>query len=389
MVQQKLERIQALLDEMVAKQYVAGVNCLVIQNGEEQGYFQAGYRDLEAKKAIARDTIFSLYSMSKPITAAATMCLLEQGKIDLFDEVSDYLPCFRQQNVWTKEGVVPAQNRMKIKDLLMMTSGLIYGEDTELGRQIDGVFEQIKVRLLSPKPMTTMEVAEVLASYPLAFEPGTHWHYGTSADILGALIEQVAQMPFGDYLKQQIFEPLGMVDTGFTVPKEKQDRLSKVYQETPGGLSPYTDNNLGILIARTDQTPFESGGAGLVGTIDDYAAFAQMLMNRGHLGKAQILSPKTVDYMTSCYLTQAQQADVWDTLAGYSYGNLMRVMTQPGLAIFNGSQGEYGWDGWLGTYFVNDPVNHLTFLLMQQRRDSGTTSYIRKIRNVLTAALAY
>ena len=199
----------------------------------------------------------------------------------------------------------------------------------------------------------------------------------------------VAGKSFGEFLKENIFMPLGMVDTGFEVPEEKRNRLAKTYQQGKEGLEEYTGNNLGILISMEKKPRFESGGAGLVSTIDDYSHFAQMLLNKGEFKGVHILAPKTVEYMTNCKLPDFldQEVATWDSLRGHSYGNLMRMMNRPELAIFNGSKGEYGWDGWLGPYFSNDPTNQITFLMMQQKTDTGTTPYTRKLRNIVAASL--
>jgi CubicO group peptidase (beta-lactamase class C family) len=181
-----------------------------------------------------------------------------------------------------------------------------------------------------------------------------------------------------------------MHDTGFWVPQEKRNRLATAYEMTnKNDPFPYEGNHLGIINAMDRQPAFESGGAGLVSTIDDYARFAQMLMNRGSLDNVQILKPKTVDYLTSSTLQAEQQEnfDLWHTLSGHSYGNLMRVMTDHRQAGLLGSNGEYGWDGWLGAYFCNCPKDNLTILIMMQKKDAGTTSLTRKLRNTVYASL--
>lgn len=386
---QKLQRLQNLLDEMVETSYVAGVNLLVLQNGQEQCYFEAGYKDLLQQSPLKRDTIFFLYSMSKPITAAAIMRLMEEGKIDLLDSVSKYIPTFKNQMVAEDNTFIPTYRELTIKDLLSMTSGLVYGGTQTLSeKKMDKLFEKIKSELLLPTAYTTFEVASSIGEIPLQFQPGSHWQYGTSADILGAIVEKASDTSFGSFLEANFFKPLGMTDTGFYVPEHKRHRLSKVYKKTNNELTEFHENHLGISLSMTQYPAFESGGAGLVSTIDDYSKFATMLLNQGTYDSTQILAPQTVHYMTHCHLEPHTQKDVnWDSLAGYSYGNLMRIMIDEGLAVFNGTTGEYGWDGWLGTYFMNDPVHNLTVLLMQQLTDSGTTSYTRKIRNIIASSL--
>lgn len=386
----KLKGIQSVMQEMTDKEYASGVSCLVIQHGEEQYYCETGYRDIANGHKMTRDTIHRLYSMTKPITAAAVMLLLEDGKIDLLDQVADYLPGFRNQYVIERGLIVPVKQPMTIQHLLNMTSGLVYpGESNPAEVRCEKLIEEIKSKLLTDHAMTTVEIANRIGKLPLAFIPGTTWQYGLSADVLGALVEVVSGMHFGEFLTKRIFEPLGMRDTAFYVPQEKRERLAKVYRDTEGGLEEETGCHLGIQNKMELPPMFESGGAGLCSTIDDYAKFAQMLLGRGPNQGVRIMAPKTVEYMTTAHVTPAQQRGVetWESLAGYTYGNLMRIMTDPGASAGLGSLGEYGWDGWLGTYMMNDPVHDLTLLIMHQKTDSGTTAYTRKIRNILFAAL--
>lgn len=390
MNQKKLGQLQTLLQEMVDTKFISGVSCMVLQNGEEQCYYEAGLRDIANGFPITRDTIFRMYSMTKPVTSAAVMILLEEGKIDLLDPVSKFLPGFSNQHVIINGMPVPVTRPATIQNLLNMTSGLVYmgeGNPTEVRTQ--ALFEEIKEKMHSEKPLSTLEIANRLGKIPFAFFPGEKWQYGASADVLGAIIEVVSGMRFSEFLSEKIFNPLGMKDTGFYVPAEKQNRLAKVYQAVGNNLDEYHISHLGISNKMEFAPAFESGGAGLVSTIDDYARFAQMLLNKGTFDGVTILAPKTVEFMTSAHLTLMQQEYVnqWESLPGYTYANLLRIMKDPEAAVSISSKGEYGWDGWLGTYVMNDPEHNLTFLIMHQKTDSGTTSYTRKMRNVLFSAL--
>lgn len=387
---QKLERLGELATEMVETGYVAGVNCMVLQHGRELAYYEAGYRDVAAHKKMTRDTIFRLYSMTKPVTSAAAMILLEEGKIDLLDPVSKFLPGFQDQYVIEKGVKVPVTKPATIQNLLNMTSGLVYpGEGNPAEIRNTPLMEEIIAKLSTPEALKTVDIANRIGELPLAFMPGTTWQYGLSADVLGAVIEVVSGMSYGEFLKKRIFEPLGMQDTAFYVPAARQDRLAKVYRETEDGLVEEHFSHLGIQNTMEREPAFESGGAGLTSTIDDYARFTQMLLQKGEYQGKRILSPETVRFMTTAHVSAQQQKGVetWESLAGYTYGNLMRIMTSPESAGGLGSLGEYGWDGWLGTYMMNDPAHELTFLMMYQRTDSGTVGYSRKMRNVLFAAL--
>lgn len=387
---QKLERLGELATEMVETGYVAGVNCMVLQHGRELAYYEAGYRDVAGNKKMTRDTIFRLYSMTKPVTSAAAMILLEEGKIDLLDPVSKFLPGFQDQYVIENGVKIPVTKPATIQNLLNMTSGLVYpGEGNPAEIRNTPLMEEIVAKLSTPEALKTVDIANRIGELPLAFMPGTTWQYGLSADVLGAVIEVVSGMSYGEFLKKTIFEPLGMQDTAFYVPAARQDRLAKVYRETEDGLVEEHFSHLGIQNTMEREPAFESGGAGLTSTIDDYARFTQMLLQKGEYQGRRILSQETVRFMTTAHVSAQQQRGVetWESLAGYTYGNLMRIMTSPESAGGLGSLGEYGWDGWLGTYMMNDPAHDLTFLMMYQRTDSGTVGYSRKMRNVLFAAL--
>lgn len=386
----RLTRLGEVLEQSVQAGQIAGGNLCVLHKGEEVYYAESGYADIANQKKIERDSIFRLYSMTKPITSAAVMLLMERGVIDLLDPVSKYIPTFAETKVATTEGDIKADRQVTIKDCLSMTSGLTYNCDPDpASRDAALVYEELDQRLYSDNPMTTMEMALKMGQGRLAFQPGEGWRYGTSADILGAVVEAASGVRFGEFLKREFFEPLNMVDTDFRLDVSKRNRLTKVYEAAADGFVEYHGNHLGICNHMDADIRFESGGAGLVSTIADYIHFAQMLMNKGTYRGRTYLAPATVAYMTGCRLDSHQQVMMrgWESLAGYNYGNLMRVMTEPSLAVMNVSPGEYGWDGWLGPYFANMPYDDTTFLMMVQLRDAGTFTLTRKLRNVLAAAI--
>lgn len=385
----EINQVKKVLREGIENNYIAGGNLMVIKEGKEIFYHEDGFANKEGGVPIKRDSIFRLYSMSKPVTAVAVMILLERGEIDLYEPVSKYLPGFRNQMVDKDGSLVPAEREVTLKDLLSMTGGLVYGGANRAGKDTEALFKEIDSRLLGDSPMGTVEAMNKLGRCALAFQPGASWQYGTSADVLGAVVEVVSGKRFGEFLKEELFEPLNMSDTGFWLPEEKRDRLVKTYADNgKGELVLYTGNHLGI-VHQMDRNPaFESGGAGLVSTIDDYSRFAKMLMNEGSLNGVQFLRPRTVKYLTSSTLNAVQQKgfDLWLTLCGHSYGNLMRVLTDCSKAGDLGSLGEYGWDGWLGAYFCNCPKDDLTFLFMIQKTNAGTTSLTRKLRNIVLSS---
>jgi CubicO group peptidase (beta-lactamase class C family) len=380
-------QIKEAIKEGVDQKFIAGANLLIFKEGKEVFYHQEGYADLNAGKAIKRDTIFRLYSMSKPVTAAAVMILMERGKIDLFDPVSKYLEGFQNQKVEQDGKLVAVEREATIRDLLFMTSGLVYGGNDRAGKETDALFLEINEKLFGEKPLKTVEIMNRLGKCTLSFQPGACWQYGTSADVLGAVVEVVSGKRFGEFLRDELFLPLGMKDTGFWVTPDKQDRLAVTYEEGNGGLTPYTGNHLGINNSMDREPAFESGGAGLVSTVDDYIRFATMLIQRGTWDKVQILRPKTVEYLTTGTLNPLQQKnfDLWQNL-GYSYGNLMRIMTDTTKAGTIVSPGEYGWDGWLGPYFSNCPKDKLSYLFMIQKTNAGTTPLTRRLRNIILSS---
>lgn len=378
--------LQAVLDRSVAAGEIAGANLLILRHGEELLYAQSGFADLENRLPYRRDTIARLYSMSKPVTAAAAMILLQRGLLDLEQPLGELFPSFRGSVVWENGKKVPARREIVVGDLLNMTSGLPYPGTDEAGQEAAGVFEELDSRLYGENPMSTLELTERLGACGLAFHPGDRWMYGTSADVLGAVIEKVSHQRFGAFLEENLFAPLGMTDTGFWVPAEKQHRLAQVYQQGSPDMAIYETNNLGICYTQHRAPAFESGGAGLVSTADDYAKFAAMLIRGGD----GILSPAAVEHMTKSRLLPWQQESLWrswEGMAGYGYGSLMRILEEPGMAKILGWQGEYGWDGWLGCYFCNSPENGISIVMTCQRRDAGTMPVTRKVRNVLSAML--
>ena len=370
---------------------IAGANFLVVKDGKEVVYVQEGMADRETGRKIERDTIFRMYSQTKPVTAVAAMMLMERGLLDFYAPVSEFLPSFAQMCVAKGGERIPCTRQILVNDLLNMTSGLVYpDEGTEAGRAADKVFQEVCSRLHSKEPMTTRELVDKLSVCPLSFEPGSSWAYGTSADVLGAVIEVVSGKRLSEFMREEIFEPLGMKDTAFWVPKEKQGRLAKSYETVEkenGGkeLVLYTGDNLAVRNDMAVPPAYEAGGAGLVSTLDDYSRFAAMLLNEGSLDGVQILKPKTVEFFRSGELLPAQQDSFrnWVGLEGYSYGNLMRVCKNPPRSGMMTRKGEYGWDGWLGAYFANFPEEKMTILMGTQKKDGGTFGLTRKLRNVI------
>ncbi len=379
--------LQRSMDRAVENKEIAGVSALVIQDGTEMYFAKSGYADIENSVPIERNTIFHLYSQTKPITATAVMLLVQDGIIDLCEPVGNFISSFNEQYYLEngKKVKVPADKKVRIVDLMNMTSGLVYpGMNTEAEVATGILMDNMVKRFDGDDMMSTLEFAEELGKIPLNFLPGSHFQYGTSADVLGAIIEKVTGQKLSEFLQARLFTPLEMVDTAFYVPEDKKSRLACVYQDKKGALVKYTGNHLGIK-NNGDVNAFESGGAGLFSTLDDYSHFARMLMNGGLYKGKEILKESAVKFLTTGKLTEYQQKDLWNWrgLEGYTYGNLMRVLENPGEAVLIGNKGEYGWDGWLGTYFMNDPTTKTTFLMMVQKYDYGTGHVTRRLRNIV------
>nr|AEQ34089.1 cold-adapted esterase [uncultured bacterium] len=386
----RLNRIQNQLNEAVESKTVAGCSCLVVRSGEELGYYEAGLRDIDKNLPITRDTIFRMFSMSKPITSIAVMQLIESGRICMSDPVSKYLPGFKNQRCYKDGRITCVTNEVTIKNLLDMTSGLCYpGEIYEAERDTAVFFDEAANKMHTENEMTTYELCNEIGKLPLAFNPGDKWNYGFSADVLGAIVEVVSGMKYSEYLSANIFKPLGMNDTGFYVPKEKQERLARSYNSDGNNFYEYTGENLLIQSRMEEKPKFESGGAGLVSTIDDYSKICQMFLNNGELEGIRILHPETIRFMTSGSLNEAQRSCIggWNYLYGYTYGNLLRILKYPGEAVTLGKKGEFGWDGWLGVYVSVIPDYDMFILYMQQKPDTGTTDVVNKIRNVIFSSI--
>ncbi|MBR2087684.1 MAG: beta-lactamase family protein [Oscillospiraceae bacterium] len=387
--------MQKELDEMLERclregEYI-GANAAVYRRGECLYLHSVGDADREAGRPMTPDTIFRIYSMTKPVTAAAVMQLTERGYLHPDMLVSRFLPEFAELRVCDADGNVhPARNTLRIQHLLNMQSGLPYaGDQTPAERAAASLFGQMEAARLAGKPYTTRDFCRGAAKLPLAFEPGTHWMYGTSADILGGLVETVTGQSYRDYLMEHIFLPLGMEDTDFFVPPEKQERFAAAYEPAGGTLVRDDRCYLGLNDQRT-LPAFQSGGAGLTSTITDYAKFAQALANGGvGMNGKRILSRASVDYIRTPQVTGEgfRRDQDWDSLRGYAYGALVRVLENRAAFGTLADPGEFGWDGWTGTYFCSDPCEHLSILFFIQVSCAGTSLPAKLMRNIVYSHL--
>lgn len=377
--------VQNTLNGFVASGQIAGCAARIMRGDEVcfEGCF--GYADIENKTMVTDETIFPIASMSKVITVAGLMRLYERGMFKLWDPVSAYLPGFKNPTIARERPdgtveIVPAEGEVTMRQLFTMTSGVPYpGDDTAAARIR---MEKEKAFREEGQPMPdTQAYCNWVGQQPLAFEPGDHWMYGFSIDILGAVIEVLSGRTLGEYLKETIFDPLGMVDTGFFVPEEKQRRIATLYHINEGMKPDGREYP-----AR--KPAFESGGGGLFSTVKDYSRFAQMLLHGGSLNGARILGRKTVELIATDHLTPQQQATHnWDTQRGYGYGLGVRVMTHPEVADINGSVGEWGWDGAFGNWFCVDPKEELTCVYLTTNLPGDHYRFIPKLMASMYASL--
>ena len=378
--------VQETLSRFVSSGQIAGCAARIVRNEETLFEGSFGYADLEKKvKMSVENTIFPIASMSKVITSAGILKLYEQGLFKMWDPVSEYLPGFRKPRIALEKPdgsyeIVDARGEVTMRQLFTMTSGVPYAwADTAAGRIR---IEEEKKYEKSGNPFPgTVEYANLVGQLPLAFEPGEKWMYGFSIDILGAVIEVLSGKTLGEYLKENIFDPLGMKDTGFFVPAGSQSRIATLYHINDG-LKPdkreYPDR----------KPEFESGGGGLFSTVPDYSRFAQMLLHGGALDGERILGRKTIELMATDHLTPEQRkGDSWDTQRGYGYGLGVRVMTNPELAGINGSVGEWGWDGAFGNWFCVDPKENLTCVYLTTNLPGDHYRFVPKLMASMYASL--
>jgi CubicO group peptidase (beta-lactamase class C family) len=384
---ERLARITEVLRNDVAKGTIPGAVLLVSRRGKV-AYFEAvGRLDPQQDNALMpRDAIFRIYSMSKPITTACAMILVEQGKLSLSDPVAKYIPEFKDVKVGEeKRGadgkvaleLVAAKRPMTVQDLLRHTAGLTYG--------FYGTGEVKKAYLaadLYKEPYTTAEFAVRLSKLPLFMQPGTTWEYSHATDILGRVVEVASGKSLYQFMKESLLDPLGMKDTMFYVADPaRQARLAEPFAN---------DRAIGAGATFSDprQTvKHEMGGQGLVGTAEDYARFLQMLANGGELDGKRYLSPKTVAYMTSDHMGDVIRRGPYDLMGpGYRFGLGFAVRTDAGVAPIAGSAGDYYWGGAGGTYFWVDPREKM-FVVFMMQSPSKRVPYRPLIRNMVYAAI--
>ncbi len=388
---QRLGRIGEALKQEVAQGKLPGAVVMVARKGRLVYSDAIGFQDKGAGTPMSKDTIFRIYSMTKPLVSVAAMILVEDGKIQLTDPVSKFLPGFDKLQVSVPRTdpvfarvtytMVPAERQMTVQDLLRHTSGLAYGEITVNGPVKDAYAKAAVflpgVRDYDSRDMTPAEQVERLARAPLAHQPGTVWEYSLAVDVLGRVVEAASGKRLADFLDERLFKPLKMADSGFWVVGEKRGRLAQPLPVDPASGQPNK------LIDVSAPPKNDSGGAGGVSTAADYLRFCQMLLNGGQLEGVRVMSRSTVALMTSDHLGTRINAPVTPGelllgTPGYTFGLGFAVRQGPGVAGVPGSAGEFMWAGYAGTYFWVDPKEEIVGIYMTQA-PSPIRAYYRKL----------
>ena len=367
-----LDRVVAALQTRIAAGRIPGAVVMIERRGVPALSAALGEQDASRRLAMRADSIFRIYSMTKPIISVALMRLAERGEVLLRDPVAKYLPAFADTRVGV-EGVAPLRP-MTVYDLLRHTSGLTYEfHEPSAVRQL-----YVEAGLYARTRSNAEQIA-LLAALPLAHQPGSLWDYSRATDVLGRLIEVLTDAPLGDHLKATIFDPLGMQDTGFAVPAASHDRLAEPLPSPPDGapLVPVFDPRLPAAL--------QSGGGGLMSTVPDYARFVRLLLNGGQQGGLRLLGRNTLEFMTADHLGAIPRAN--DLLPpGHGFGLGFAVKTAVGGHTEPGSIGSYGWSGAAGTAFFVDPAESMFAIVMTQA--PGLLDEVREVfRQTVYAAL--
>jgi CubicO group peptidase (beta-lactamase class C family) len=372
----RLELIRPVMQSFVDRGVYAGVSTLIARRGKVVHSEQVGWRDKETRSPMSADTIFRLYSMTKPIVCTTLMTLYEEGRCRLVDPVAKYVPAFRRLKVLKDDGaLVDPLRPVTLRDLMTHTSGLTYHF---LG---DSVVCQMYERAKIFDASCSLEAAiDDLAQFPLAFQPGSRWGYSVGIDVIGRVIEVIAGRPLGDFLRERLFEPLQMRDSAFEVPPEKRNRLSEMYglpdvsnqtiRDLFGAWRNGVNERIDVSVTYPTDAPhvFARGGHGLFGTIGDYFRFAQMLAQGGRLDGARIIGRKTLELMHANHLPMSllPLSIGFLPLPGYGFGLGSRVALDVAQTGASGSVGEFGWAGAAATYYWVDPREQMVGLFMTQ-----------------------
>jgi CubicO group peptidase (beta-lactamase class C family) len=368
---ERLARLNSGMKQLVDEGRLAGAVTMVSRHGKVVEFDAVGKRDIAANAPMQKDSIFRIYSMSKPITGVAMMILFEEGKWQLNDPVAKYIPEFATLKVYGTDAnnnvVMKDQNHpVTMRELMSHSGGFTYGFFSNT--PVDKL--QLQADVLNPNN-TLDEFIKRVAKLPLNAQPGSEWHYSISVDIQGYIVQKLSGMPFEEFLEKRVFKPLGMVDTAFYVPKEKLNRFAEFYSYDKDGKMQVVGPHDGLNHDFSAKPALSSGGGGLVSTASDYMRFCQMVLNGGQLDGVRILSPLTVELMRTNVLPP--NMTVFGQVAGF--GLDFAVYTDPVAAGGYYGKGSFYWGGAAGTWFWIDPVNDLIVLgMIQQVAGTGAAA---------------
>lgn len=391
----RLARIDTHFARYVDEAKLAGWLAVVTRQGKIVHVGHGGQRDAEADLPVATDTLWRIYSMSKPITSVAAMMLVEQGLMELSDPISRYLPAFADTPVYVKGSAlkpvtVPQTEPIRVWHLLTHTSGLTYGfHHTDV---VDAIYRQHGYEWGTPPGKDLAGACDDWAAMPLAFQPGSEWNYSVSTDVLGRLVEVVSGQSLDRFLAERIFGPLGMTDTGFTVPGDELERLAALYTRHPG-TGRFTRNDAMGSAAKRVPTVL-SGGGGLVSSAADYHRFTQMLSGGGELDGVRLLGSRTLDYMTRNHLPGNADLHAFgrplfaeSPMLGTGFGLGFSVTVDAAAGKVLASEGEYAWGGAASTAFWVDPAEEITALFFTQLLPSSTYPLRSQFRTLVNQAV--
>jgi len=391
----RLARIGDHMKRYIDAGKIAGALTLVARRGQVAFLEPLGHLEIERRRPVTRDSVWRIYSMTKPITSVGLMMLYEEGRFQLDDPVHRFIPSWRDLRIFVGGNyptfkTAPVERPMTIRDLLSHTSGLTYGfmERTN----VDAAYRKLGVADQARSGYTLQDMVDTLAELPLEFSPGTRWNYSVATDVVGHLIEVISGQRLDAYLRERILEPLGMRDTSFVLGEEQAARFAANYErQADGSLKLIDDPEQSNYRKRS----FFSGGGGLLSTAPDYFRFTAMLQNMGELDRVRLLGRKTVELMTMNHLpggqelTDLAQAGMFTetAYAGVGFGLGFSVMQSPARAQILGSPGEFAWGGAASTAFWIDPVEDLTVIFMTQLMPSSSYPLRRELRVLTYAAL--
>lgn len=391
----RLDRLDRVFTGYVERGHLAGWHLAVLRSGKLVHRTAAGHRDRERGLPVTDDTVWRIYSMTKPITSVLALMLWEEGRFELKDPVSSFIPEFADQRVWrsgslTSPTFEPLRQPMQMWHLLTHTSGLTYG--FMQAHPVDAMYRAAGFDAGTPSSDDLAATCQRLAQLPLVFQPGSEWNYSMSIDVLGRAIEVITGETLDVAMRTRIFEPLGMVDTAFSLAADQAERLATIYTAPPGRsqLVPLP----GVTAQVLEPPSALLGGGGLVSTMTDYLRFADMLRNRGMFGDARLLSPRTVAYATQNHLPGGADLTGFGrplfsetTFDGVGFGLLGSVTLDPVAAKVPGSVGEFGWGGAASTYFWVDPALDIVCVFMTQLLPSGSLPLRSQLKQMVHQAL--